>query len=240
MDAPTAAACTAEFSANKAATAAMLIQHMATKFAKACDNLIIAKADQAVPANKKCAAEHNDLDKGSLVMLSTYHHCHEYVSTGEDRVAKFFPHWGRPYRVTQAHPELSTYTLEIPKAVLKACLTFHSSLVKPYIEPNPNLVPDHTLPCPGPDANSEHIVCDIIAERRRSCGKQYKVRWEGYGDTDMEWLPGSVLKNNTVLDAWEAHQCDLKLNNTVHDQQDDAPVATVFLDCFYPPCLILK
>ncbi|KZV59344.1 hypothetical protein PENSPDRAFT_555992, partial [Peniophora sp. CONT] len=102
--------------------------------------------------------------------------------------------------VVKAHPDRSTYTLDIPNATPKACLTFHSSLVKPYVEPDARIAPDHILERPGPDANGENKIRDIVAERRRGVGKQYKVRWVGYGDTEMEWLPGAALKDNVALD----------------------------------------
>ena len=219
-------------------SAAAIIQRIATQFAEAQDNLTVAKANQAASANKKRAAEHEEITEGSRVMLSTYHRRREYVSSDEERAAKFFPRFDVPYVVTKAHPERSTYTLDIPNAASNACLTFHSSLLKPYKEPDPTLAPDHVLERPGPVENGEHLLRDIVAERRRGRGKQYKVRWVGYGDTDMEWLPGSALKDNAVLDAWEARKRNLTHNGNPDSADDNTPVAVILSDDYYPPRFI--
>ena len=46
-------------------------------------------------------------------MLSTTNQRHEYKKKGEKRVAKFLPRWDGPYKITNAHPEVSTYTLQL-------------------------------------------------------------------------------------------------------------------------------
>lgn len=69
---------------------------------------------------------------------------------------------------------------------------------------------------------------NIVAERRRGRGMQYKVRWDGYGDTDMEWLSGTALRDTEVLDVWERRKASRSAPHTTA-AVDDAPTAAVFV-----------
>ncbi|VDC03695.1 unnamed protein product [Peniophora sp. CBMAI 1063] len=105
LDAATAAKCAVTFGALDTASAATIIKQIESQFYDTWDNLIATQVDQAASANKQCGQEHSKITKGSMVMLSTYHCCHEYVSGDEDRVAKFFSHFDSPYGIVTAHPE---------------------------------------------------------------------------------------------------------------------------------------
>jgi hypothetical protein len=43
----------------------------------------------------------------------------------------------------------------------------------------------------------------IVDERRRGRGKQYLVRWEGYGPEFDRWVPGKEMEDTTALDVWQ-------------------------------------
>jgi hypothetical protein len=48
----------------------------------------------------------------------------------------------------------------------------------------------------------EHVVEKIMDERTRGRGKQYLVRWVGFGPEHDEWILSRLL-NNEALDLWE-------------------------------------
>jgi hypothetical protein len=123
--------------------------------AEARDNLLMAKVAQAHAANTKHRPDFN-FEEGDCVMLSTFHRRQEYKRKGERRVAKFFPRFDGPYTITNAHPETSSYTLDMPNSCIFP--TFHVSELKPFVENDPILFPSRELSRPGP-----------ILTRRVSC-----------------------------------------------------------------------
>jgi hypothetical protein len=73
-----------------------------------------------------------------MVMLSTTNRRHEYKKKGEKRVTKFLPQWAGPYKITDTHPEASTYTLQLNT---NAYPMFHVSQLKWHLDNNPILFP---------------------------------------------------------------------------------------------------
>jgi len=81
-------------------------------------------------------------------------------------------------------------------------------------EPLPNVDGDsqyhnpQTLLQPGPvvtpSSQEEWVIWDIVDERVRGRGKQYLVRWSGWGDEENRWLPGREVANTEALDKWLA------------------------------------
>jgi hypothetical protein len=111
-----------------AETATTMINHLKDDVAQARDNLLLAKITQTHHMSGSCAPDpHFKVD--DLVMLSTANRCHEYKKKGEKCTAKFFPHWDGPFRITATHPEVSTYTLNIPTNQFP---TYHVSKIKPH------------------------------------------------------------------------------------------------------------
>lgn len=154
--------------------------------AEAKDNLILAKVSQAIQADKHRGPEHR-YSKGDFVMLKTLHRRHEYMSKGNNRVAKFMPRWDGKYKVIEAWPETSVYRIEMPNSP-NVFNTFHASEFKPYHSNDPSLFPGRELSRPPAviteDGLEEWVINCIEDELRRGRGKQYLVRYLGYGDDE--------------------------------------------------------
>jgi hypothetical protein len=91
-------------------------------------------------------------------------------------MAKFFPWWDGPYRVTATHLEVSTYTLDIPTNQFP---TFHVSELKAHKPNNATLFPSQEFAQPGPiltsDRLEEYLVDKIIDSCHRGHGWQFLV-----------------------------------------------------------------
>lgn len=167
------------------------------------DNLLWAKISQSVEANKHCSLIF-PFTVGSCIRLTTLHRRNEYKVKGEKRVAKFMPHFDGPYTVVNTDEKHSTVTIELPKAP-NVFPTFHTSEILPFIK---NVFPsckfEEPLPILTPEGNEEYFIERILDERRRGRGRQYLVRWRGYGQEHDRWLPGSELQDCAALDMWLA------------------------------------
>jgi len=171
---------------------------------EARDALLASKVSQAASKNK-----HRSLDPsyrvGDLVLLSTKHRRRDYMQKGDGRVAKFMPRFDGPYRVTDAHPATSTYTLDMPSAP-HVFPTFHTSQLRRYVANDPTLFPTRVRQHPAPvvtaDGSEEATIDRILEERRRGRGWQYLVRWFGYGPEHDEWVSRRKLEDCEALDVW--------------------------------------
>ena len=190
-----------------------VIEQLYKDVSDAQDNLLAAKTRQAHFANAHRAPE-DVYQIGDLVMLSTKNRRAEYKAHGknaERRAAKFFPRYDGPYKEIKAFPEKSEYTLLLPNSG-KTFPGFHASLLKRHHPNDPKLFPDRELPRPGPVITAEGAqepeweVEAIIEERKRGKGKQYLVRYKGWGPEEDRWLPGRDLQENEALDRWESRQ----------------------------------
>jgi len=166
------------------------------------DNLLQAKIQQTHYASSSRSPDPN-YAVGDMVMLSTLNRRHEYKKKGEHQTAKLFPRWDGPYRVTNAHPTASTYTLDIKS---NAFPVYHTSELKPHFANDSSLFPNRELACPGPiltgDGLEEFTVDQIIDLRRRGRGRQFLVRWAGYDAQHDLWIPASELNECEALDIW--------------------------------------
>ncbi|GBE79178.1 Transposon Tf2-1 polyprotein [Sparassis crispa] len=176
---------------NEATRAAELFTHLDMDVMEAQDNLFLAKVNQAALANHLHSEEISYV-VGDKVMLSTFHrHC-DYMQHGDNRVAKFMVHYDGPYSILHSYPEFSAYTLDLPTST-NIFPTFHSSLLKPWLENDPELFPSHQCSQPGPiittDGVEEWEVESIVDHRPRGHGFQYLVRFRGYGPEHDVWLP---------------------------------------------------
>ena len=146
-----------------------IVKHMETLTAEAQDNLLHAKISQAVQANKSCTLTF-PFTVGGRVVLSTLHRRHEYKKAGDLRVAKFMPRYDGPYTTIDVDEEHSTVTLDLPNSP-NSFPTFHTSVLRPYVENDANLFPGREFGKPAPiqndEGDEEYYVHDIIDERKR-------------------------------------------------------------------------
>lgn len=182
-----------------------LITQLEHDVMEAQDNLLAAKASQATQVNKHRVPELS-LRIGDKVMLSTKHRRREYMQKGDNRVAKFMPRFDGPYTITDAHPETSMYTLDLPNSP-NIFPTFHSSQLKLFHANDSILFPSREFPRPGPvvtaNGQMETFIEKIVDEKRVGRGKRYLVRWVGFGADEDEWLPRRDLEDCEALDVWE-------------------------------------
>ena len=181
-------------------TAENIINQLMNDIADAKDNLIQAKAIQAMYA-KRSRGQEVVYQPGDKVMLSTFHRRRDFKQKGNDHVAKFFPRWDRPYTITKAHPETSSYTLDN-----NSPYPYYASKLKLYHQNDLILFPNHKLPKPGPvltpDGMQEHKIEQILDMQPHGRGHRYLVQWVGYSPEDDEWLPGRMLKDCEALNRW--------------------------------------
>ncbi|KAJ2935618.1 hypothetical protein H1R20_g1477, partial [Candolleomyces eurysporus] len=172
--------------------------------ADAQDALQHAKIIQAANANSHRPPDPG-FSVGDRVMLSTKHRRHAFKNRSDGRAVKFFARWDGPYVVKAAHPETSSYTLDIPESS-SMFPTFHASLLKPYRQNDDSSFPHRAHLQPPPltfdDGSQEYFIRDIIDEKRRGRGRRYLVRWKGYGPEHDTWLPGRELVGTHALDDW--------------------------------------
>ncbi|KIP01165.1 hypothetical protein PHLGIDRAFT_60406, partial [Phlebiopsis gigantea 11061_1 CR5-6] len=78
---------------------------------------------------------------------------------------KFMVRYDGPYRIVQAWPDTSVYTLDLPPH-LNILPTFHASLLRPWIDNDNALFPSRRLDQPGPvvtaDGEQEWAVERIL------------------------------------------------------------------------------
>lgn len=175
---------------------------------EAQDNLTLAKTTQAYYANR-ARGEEIVYNVGDDVLLSTLHRRRDYMQRGDNQVAKFMVRFDGPYKVTKAHPETSSYTLDLPPS-MKIFPTFHAWLLKPYIRNDDGKWPGRKLERPGPvvgDAGEEEWFVEKLLDKRR-CGRGWRfyVRWRGYRPEADSWIPGSEAVQLEAYDAWEKEE----------------------------------
>ena len=187
-----------------ASTAESVITRVNTDVKEAQDNLFKAKLFQEHYANANRGSEFV-YKVGDDVMLSTFNRRREYRLKGEKRSAKFFPRWDGPYKVIKAHPESSSYTLDLPRD-RNSFPTYYSSELKLHVANDPALFPSRVHSRPGPvltpNGLQEYEIARILDARPRGRGYQFLIRWKGYGPEADEWLPATLLEDCEALDRW--------------------------------------
>jgi hypothetical protein len=184
-----------------------VIQRLEADINEAKDNLTATKILQSIQANNY-RADNFSIKAGDHVLLSTLHRHNEYKKKGEKRVAKFMPHFNRPYNVTNTIYTHSTVTLDLPNKP-HIFPTFHMSQITPFIENDNTLFPSRELSKPPPvmiDEAEEFFIDRILDECKCGRGTQYLICWTGYSAEDNRWLPTSSLKDCEALDIWLAWQ----------------------------------
>lgn len=172
---------------------------------EAQDNLLAAKITQAHYANEY-RADDPQYKVGDKVWLNTANRRRDYVMKGSGRVAKFMPRYDGPYKIVKAHPDTSSYTLELPPRS-RIHPTFHVSQLKAFIPNNAHMFPLRKYNEPQgvltSDGQVEHVIEKITDERVFRGRLQYYVRWKGFDPSHDEWLDRTDLEDNQALDVWE-------------------------------------
>lgn len=143
---------------------------------EAQDNLLRAKTEQAFQANKSRAPEHS-FKVGDCVRLSTTNHRKQYKNKNDFRCVKFMPRFDI-YRIVEANPSVSTYTLDV-SANYGMHPVFHSSELLPVTENDASLYLGRERNAPAPviiDGYEEFFVEKILEQKVRGAGFQYLVR----------------------------------------------------------------
>jgi hypothetical protein len=179
---------------------------------QAKDSLLVAKVSQAHFANLHRAPD-DVFTVGDKVLLSTTHRRKEYKDGDKARVAKFVCRFDGPYSVISAHPETSTYTLELPNNP-HTFNTFHASELRRFVPNDDERFPSRKVTLQEPIFNefgeAEYVLDSIIAECRVGRGYQYLVRWLGEPNEENRWLPRRELEDCEVLDKWLAAKSSLQ------------------------------
>ena len=145
-----------------------VIRKMHTDTLEAKDDLNWAKISQAIQSNKTQTLTF--LFKiGDHVQLSTLHRRHKFKGSGECHIAKFMPRFNGPFKIIGTNKTMSTVKLELPPNS-KTHPVFHTSLVLPFKENDPNLFPRRKFAKPqliiNKTSDQEDFVKDIIDEHQ--------------------------------------------------------------------------
>ncbi|TFK80242.1 hypothetical protein K466DRAFT_504220 [Polyporus arcularius HHB13444] len=107
------------------------------------------------------------------------------------RAKKLVPKYIGPYKIVEAHPETSSYTLELSADLVERGVhpTFHVDLLRRH-EPNDDALFPHrdsrAYYDMGVDEEQEWLVDEIVGHRWVDGAVQLHVRWT-HGDTTWKW-----------------------------------------------------
>ncbi|MGH7240311.1 MAG: chromo domain-containing protein [Candidatus Saccharimonadales bacterium] len=137
-------------------------------------------------------------------MLSTENRRQEYKSNKNKCSAKLMPRKDGPWKVIAAHPETSTYKLDIPGS--KVHKVFHANQLHRYHANDPAEFPNRDVSQPGPiildGSIEEYVVEKIVDERTRHGKHEFMYRWKGYGLEHDSWEAAEELHGDDVLAEW--------------------------------------
>lgn len=173
-----------------------------SNLAEAHDAIIESRVFQTHYSNKR-RREEPKIAKGDLVYLSTVN-----LNISKGRARKLCPKFIGPYKVLEAFPETSNYSLELPEALRTRRLhpKFHISLLRPHHANNDALFPNRAHPEPydfGNATTKEWFVDDILGHRWDGRKLMLQLRWS-LGDTT--WEPLSECNKLMALDRYlEVH-----------------------------------
>lgn len=168
---------------------------------QAHDAIIQARVHQTYFANQRRSAEPVPYIVGDLVYLST-----KNLALPKNRARKLAPKYVGPYRVTRAHPETSSYTLELPDDLVRRRVhpTFHSALLRPHEANDDALFPGREArkfyDFGAPD-DGEWMVDEIVGHRWKGRAVEFLVHWT-LGD--HTWEPLANCEELQALDDYLA------------------------------------
>jgi hypothetical protein len=166
--------------------------------ALAQDRHVVAKTRQATQANKHRRAD-PEYKVHDSVYLSTKNLRIKVKKQG--KCAKFLDRYVGPFKIIKAHPETSTYKLELPPSY-KIHPTFHARLLKAAVPNDPELFPKREPARPGPafpDDEDEYEVEKILDHKDVRGKRQYLVHWLGYPTSDDQWVDADDLHAPKIL-----------------------------------------
>jgi hypothetical protein len=177
------------------------IERINESIAIAKDNHLTAKTIQTQQANKSRRPE-PEYKVGDRVMLDSRNIRRRLKA--KNRSAKFFDRFLGPFKITEAKPEISNYTLELVPAVDFESIhpSFHAKLLRPFVPNDPEQFPSREPPRPPPliPEDDQWEVEAILDERTRYRRKEYLVHWKGYPDEDNMWVKASDVSADLIAE----------------------------------------
>jgi uncharacterized protein YuzE len=169
--------------------------------ALAQDRHAVAKTRQATQANKHRRAD-PEYKIDDSVYLSTKNLRIKVKKQG--KCAKFLDRYVGPFKIIRAHPETSTYKLELP-ANYKIHPTFHARLLKAAVPNDPELFPEREPARPGPafpDDEDEYEIEKILDHKDVRGKRRYLVHWLGYPTSDDQWVDANDIHAPEILQPY--------------------------------------
>jgi hypothetical protein len=173
-------------------------QNAVNNFTQARDALIESRVRQTDQSNRRRRAD-PAYKRGQKVYLSTAN-----LNLPKGRARKLAPKYIGPYEIIRAHPETSSYTLELPEELAKRRIhpTFHASLLKSYSASDADLFPNRPLNFYydfGHDEDHEYLVIEIRSHKWRRNQLWFEVLWDT-GEITLE--PHKNCEDLVMLDQY--------------------------------------
>jgi hypothetical protein len=164
---------------------------------RAHDAIIESRTRSTARVNSSWREEKTPFQEGDLVYLST-----ENLALPKGRARKLSPKFIGPFRITEARPESSNYTLALPPDLGRIHPKFHSSLLRPYV-PND----DERFPARdsrkaydfAQSADQEWFIDEIVGHEWRDNSLFLFVQWTVGGVTPE---PLSGVDDTEALDRY--------------------------------------
>ena len=169
--------------------------------ALAQDRHVVAKTRQATQANKHRRAD-PEYKVDDSVYLSTKNLRIKVKKQG--KCAKFLDRYVGPFKIIRAHPETSTYKLELPPSY-KIHPTFHTRLLKAAVPNDLELFPKREPARPGPafpDDEDEYEIERILDHKDVRGKRRYLVHWLGYPTSDDQWVDANDIHAPEILQPY--------------------------------------
>jgi hypothetical protein len=166
------------------------------------DNHADSKAYQTTYANRSRRKE-PEYKVGDNVYLNTENLRLRIKQKG--RVAKFYPRFVGPFKITKAKPATSSYTLDLPSEY-KIHPTIHAKRLKLAIDNDPQRFPNRTPSNPPPvdDTEDEYEIESIRDHRKSRNRTQYLVHWLGWPDSDDSWVDERDMNSDDLVkEYWD-------------------------------------
>lgn len=201
-------------------------QRVKDNLLQAHDAILESRVLQTYYANKHRHPEHHQrkaderdrLEVGGLAYLST-----KNLSLPKGRACKLLPKFLGPYKIVNASPQTSTYTLELLDELKKRGIhpKFHASLLRRHQQNDKSLFP-HREPNIfydfGMPDEAEWLVDEILAHQWEGNEMKFHVKWN-LGNTT--WEPLSTCKDLAALDRYlELH--GVKLPKSLLKRESDS------------------